>query len=318
MILRKTGSRICLTACAVVMVIVAGHAIWAEEQTAVKELTYTWRGYRIYYKTAGRSDSGGGTAPPPVVFLHGFGSSSFTWRHSLPVFADQHKVVAFDLLGFGKSDKPHIEYSPEIWVNLVNEYVRANDFSKVILIGNDLGGLVAAQFVLKFPDKVEKLVLVDSLGLSWRGSRMQRLFFTPVLGKAAFPLLFRRGYVQRTLENSIYADPKKVTDVIVEEYRRPFRSPGAGYVYRNVGKKMHQWQLGDRWKEIRAATLIVWGERDTLTPIEEAAELNSLIPNSNVVTVPGAGHYPQEESPAQFNKAIAEFLEDAGELSEGG
>ena len=294
--------------CAVLACLAGGMTSQAEELSPVKEFTYTWRGYKIYYKTAGLITDVEGQTAPPVIFLHGFGASSFAWRHNLPAVAEQHKVVALDLLGFGKSDKPGIDYSPEVWVNLVHDFGRANDVSRIILVGNDLGGLVAAQFALRFPERTEKLVLVDSLGVSCNLSRMQRLFFTPVVGRASFHLFFRKGYLGRALRSSVYGDPRHVTDDVVEGYYRPFRSPGATRSYRSVGKKIRQWQLGESLKEIDAPTLIVWGEEDRITPLDDAVELDSVIPNSTIVTIPGAGHCPQAESPAMFNSYLMRFL----------
>jgi len=295
--------------CALVVSLACSRGLQAEQMPDVKELTYNWRGYKIYYKTAGRVKQPGEETAAPLIFLHGFGASSFTWRHNLLPLAERHKVVALDLLGFGKSDKPRIEYTPEIWVNLVNEFIRANHFPKVTLIGNDLGGLVAARFALKFPDKTEKLVLVDSLGLSYSLSRTQRIVCIPVIGRASFRLFFRRGYVGRVLRKSIYAEPHKVTEDVIEGHYRPFLSPGAAYAYRNVAKNIRQWELGDRFKEIAVPTLIVWGEDDRIAPIEDAAELTNLIPARTIVTIPGAGHYPHEESPQQFNSTLARYLE---------
>lgn len=282
--------------------------VQAEQLPDVRELTYTWRGYQIYYRTAGGIERGDEASAPPVIFVHGFGASSFAWRHNLTVLAEQHKVVAPDLLGFGKSDKPRIEYSPEVWVNLVHEFARAQGYQKVTLVGNGLGGLLAAQFVLKFPDNVDKLVLVDALGLSYNLPRVQRLFTTPVIADPAFRLLFKPGNVARILRSRIYADGSKVTDEVVEGYYRPFLSPGAIDAYRYVGRRIFQWKLGERFKEIRVPTLIVWGEDDRITSIEDAVELNNLIPHSTIVAIPGTGHCPQEESPEQFNEILIRYL----------
>jgi len=296
-----------LSVCAV-LALLACQLSQAQELSQVKELTYNWRGYQVYYKTASPTTRAGGETAAPVIFLHGFGSSSFVWRENLAALAEQRKVVALDLLGFGKSDKPAIEYSPDVWVNLVHEFARANGFRKVALVGNDLGGLIAAEFALRFPDKTDKLVLVDSLGMSCNLSRTQRLFFKPVIGRASFRLFFRKGYVGRVLRNSVYGDPGLVTDEVIEGYHRPFRSPGAASAYRSVGRRMRQWRLGDRAKEIAVPTLIVWGEEDRVTPLTDAVELDSLIPNSTIVTVPGAGHYPQAEFPGQFNTYVLRYL----------
>jgi pimeloyl-ACP methyl ester carboxylesterase len=303
----KGSVKLRLVGCAVLAVL-ACRLIQAQELPQVKELTYNWRGYKIYYKTGGLTTRAEGKVAPPVIFLHGFGSSSFVWRQNLLPLAKEHKVVALDLLGFGKSDKPAIEYSPDVWVNLVHEFARANGFPKVVLVGSDLGGLVAAEFALRFPEKTEKLILVNSLGVSCNLSRTQRLFFKPVIGRASFRLFFRKGYVGRVLRNSIYGNPQLVTDEVIEGYRRPFRSPGAPSAYRSVGKRMRQWRLGDRAKEIAVSTLIMWGENDRVTPLDDAVELDNLIPNATIVTVPGAGHYPQEESPQQFNTYLSRYL----------
>jgi pimeloyl-ACP methyl ester carboxylesterase len=303
----KSSVKFRLVGCAV-LALLASRLIQAQELPQVKEITYNWRGYQVYYKTAGPTTRAEGETAAPVIFLHGFGSSSFVWRKNLAALAQARKVVALDLLGFGKSDKPAIEYSPDVWVNLVHEFARANGFPKVALVGSDLGGLIAAEFALRFPDKTEKLILVNSLGISCNLSRTQRLFFKPVIGRASFRLFFRAAYVGRVLRNSVYGDPQLVTDEVIQGYHRPFRSPGAASAYRNVGKRMRRWRLGARAKEITVPTLIVWGEDDRVTPLADAVELDSLIPNSTIATIPGAGHYPQAESPAPFNSYLSRYL----------
>jgi len=306
--LNRNRVNIVLLGCVVSAFLACGLILEAEELPEVKELTYTWREYRIYYKSAGEPKPVAEETAPPLIFVHGFGASSFAWRHNLPVLAEQHKVVALDLLGSGKSDKPRIDYSPDIWVNLINEFAQAHDYQKVTLIGNGLGGLIAARFALKFPDKVEKLVLVDPLGQSYNLPRVRRLLNARLVGGPAFRLLFRKSNVARILKGGIYSDPDKVTDEVAEGYYRPFLTPGAIDAYRSVGRQITQWKLGERFKEIDVPTLIVWGEDDMITPVEDAVELNKLIPNSTLVIVSGAGHCPHEESPAQFNDTLIRFL----------
>ncbi len=284
----------------------------AEQLPEVRELTYTWRGYKIHYRTAGDVQRGLDGDTSVIIFLHGFGASSFAWRHNLPVIAEQYKAVAPDLLGFGKSDKPQVEYSPDIWVNLVHEFARARDFSRVTLVGNGLGGLIAAEYVLKYPGEVDKLVLVNTLGLSYNLPRLQRFFTTPVIGEAAFRLLLRPANAARILRDAIYADPSKVTDDVVDGYYRPFLSPGAIDAYRYVGRRIFGWKLEERFKEINVPTLIVWGEDDRLTSIEDAVKLNNLIPNSTIVAIPGSGHCPHEETPEQFNEVLMRYLKRPG------
>jgi pimeloyl-ACP methyl ester carboxylesterase len=311
--LNRKRTNIVLLGCAVLALqILRAGAAQSDQPPEVKELTYTWREYRIYYKTAGEQKRIEDEATTPLIFLHGFGASSFTWRHNLPVLAVQQKVVAPDLLGSGKSDKPRIEYSPDIWVNLVNEFAQSQDYQKVTLIGNGLGGLIAAEFALKFPDKVDKLVLVDPLGRSYNLPRGRRLLNARLIGGPAFRLLFRKNNIARILKGGIYSDPGKVTDDVAEGYYRPFLSPGAIDAYRSIGRRIPQWKLEDRFKEIDVPTLIVWGEDDMITPVEDAVELNKQIPNSTLVTVPGTGHCPHEESPAQFNETLIRFLKRPG------
>jgi len=307
--LNTRRTNVVILACVVLALqIVRAAAAQSDQISEVKELTYTWREYRVYYKTAGEQERIEDDATTPLIFLHGFGASSFTWRHNLPVLAMQQKVVALDLLGSGKSDKPRIEYSPDIWVNLVNEFAQSQNYRQVTLIGNGLGGLVAAEFALKFPDKVDKLVLVDPLGWSYKLPRGRRLLNARLIGGPAFRLLCRKSNVARILKGGVYSDPDKVTDDVAEGYYRPFLSPGAIDAYRRIGRRLPKWKLGDRFKEIAVPALIVWGEDDIITPVADAVELNKLIPNSTLVTVPGAGHCPHEESPGQFNETLIRFL----------
>lgn len=212
---------------------------------------------------------------PPLVLVHGAGAvaGDIEWKDNLEPLAQNHRVYVPDLAGYGKSDKPRIDYTTSFFNAFFEDLLAKLKLGQASFIGHSLGGGITLDFTLKHPDRVAKLVLVDTAGLS------DELGF---LGKLLFPLFttlarIRGDYVFHSLMTG-----------------------------GNNGEPVENYM--DRLHEIKVPTLILWGGWDGYLPVSLAFEAHSRIENSRLYVFKRCWHAPQKERPEEFNRLVAEFL----------
>jgi pimeloyl-ACP methyl ester carboxylesterase len=259
-------------------------------------------GLRIRYLRTG--------AGPHLILLHGFGSSIYTWQDVIPDLSRDHDVVALDLPGFGASDQP-----PDLAFGRLPRSVLglmdALGIPRAILVGNSLGGATAVGVTLGHPERVEKLVLVDSAGYNLAAG--DRPFFVRLAGSPAGPLLerlpLRRFLVRRALRQ-VFHDEGLVSPERVEEYLAPIARPGALASLRSLNASGTDLaaSFADRIRDVSVPTLIVWGREDRWIPLEQGRRFEAAIRGSRLVVIPECGHMPQEERPAELLATVRPFL----------
>jgi len=265
-------------------------------------------GVRTRYVTAGEADE-------TIIFIHGFSSSLYSWRKCLEPISEKYRVYALDLKGFGYSDKPESEYTTDEYVDFVIAFMDALGIDKATLCGNSMGGGISWRTALKYPDRVDKLILVDSAGYP---SVRSGLPFIMKLGRlpgmdSFFSLFVTRGQIRSSLESAYYLD-EQVTERTVDAYYYPMRTEGAMYAVlaRIRAHESEEWH--GRIPEVKAPTLIVWGEEDTWISVEDARKFHRDLAGSRLVIFPECGHLPQEEMPERFAVAVLDFM--AGRVKE--
>jgi pimeloyl-ACP methyl ester carboxylesterase len=252
---------------------------------------------------------------PPLVFVHGLGGSWTNWLENICEFAADHRVVAFDLPGFGASESPREPVSIAGYARTLEQLFEALAIERAPVVGNSLGGLVSAEFTLTFPHRVERLCLVAAAGLS-----IARLPIEPAL-RALVPLervvsfygsmiaersapLARRARLRRLLLWHAFAHPERLPAPLAAEViagaGRPSLLPGL--------RAIAAWPHRDRLGEIACPTLIVWGGSDRLVPARDADEFERRIPGARKIVYPDTGHVPEIERPACFNEDLRAFL----------
>jgi len=258
-------------------------------------------GARVRYIDAGRG--------APVVFLHGLGASMYAWRKNLEtVAAAGFRVMAFDNRGFGLSDKPPVPYDNAAYARLAVALMDSLGLSDAVLVGHSMGGAIAAEVAIEYPQRVRGLVLVGSAGLGAREPLLFRVARWPLLGPAV--LAFRgRGLTARLLK-STYFDPGKVTEADVDQYHAPVALPDYGRGLRGALRQFRFDGLEGRLDRIAAPTLVLWGEEDRWAPLGLGRALAGGITRSAFVSVPHAGHSVQEEAPDEVNHLVIRFLKD--------
>jgi len=259
-------------------------------------------GVRLHYQ-----DKGTGT---PLVLIHGYPSSTYSWKEVFEPLAKNFHVIAVDLKGFGFSGKPDGDYSRRAQALLVAHLLDYLKIEKAWVCGNSMGGEVALNLALQNPERVAGLILIDSAGVNvpGTGSLAPRYLQLPVVGRVLTALaLTSDKLVRQGLEKSFY-DQTKVTNERVANYYRPLQTRGGQLAAVRTRTQANQFPIEQDLERIKAPTIIIWGAQDTLIPLEAGRKLNKLIKNSKLVTFDNCGHLPQEEMPAPVVSEITRFI----------
>ena len=263
-------------------------------------------GVRLHYQ-----DKGVG---PPVVLVHGFSSSTYSWKNVFEPLAKSYRVIAVDLKGFGFSGKPDGDYTRRAQAMLVAHLLDHLKIEKAWLVGNSMGGEVSLNFALQNPRRVAGLILIDSAGVSVPGSNSLAPGYAriPIVGHILIALaLTSDKLVRQGLEKSFY-DKAKVTDERVASYYRPLKTRGGQLAALRARTQWGLFPIEQELNKISVPTLILWGAEDALIPLAAGRKLNSLIKDSKLVIVERCGHVPQEELPEQVVEEMKKFIEESG------
>lgn len=288
--------------------------IWQPDR-AVSELEVRWApppstfveiaGLRVHLRDQGiRRDV------HPIVLLHGSGGSLHTWTGWAEGLARHHRVVTFDMPGFGLTGpRPDADYSVEAYVAFLTHLLDDLGIERAILVGRAIGGETAWRFALSHPARVEKLVLVASGGYRVE-SRSEPVAFriarSPMLSWLSQRIL-PRSVVARSLRQ-LYGRPETVGDALVDRYFELSLRAGNRRAITEQRAQLRPGNMAHRILEVRVPTLILWGERDALFPVHMAERFHRDIQGSQLVTFPGLGHLLQEEDPAATLPVVERFV----------
>ena len=258
-------------------------------------------GVRLRYVRAGTG--------PAVVLLHGFASSIVTWRDVMPALARDHDVIAVDLPGFGGSEIRE-GLPPSAYPGLVVGLMDGLGLARASLVGNSLGGGVAVVVAAAHPDRVDRLVLIDSVGFNLapadRPFLLRATGWKPV-ARLLEALPIRRAMITLALRQ-VFHDDRLVTTERVDEYVAPLLRPGAVAAAQALLASGDDLGLPGLVARVRVPTLVLWGREDTWVPVAQADRFVAAIPGSRKVVIEGCGHLPQEERPAEVASLVEEFL----------
>jgi triacylglycerol lipase len=235
----------------------------------------------------------------PLVLIHGIGSDADEWAFCLQPLSAAHRVLALDLLGFGRSDKPMIEYSVEGFVEVVERFLHILGIERASFVGSSLGGWIAAAFALHLPQNVDKLVLIDAAGL-----------FADVSELPVDLRVSTRRHLRDVFQRVFY-DKRLASDELVELAYRQHLERGDGYSIDNVLRNLQtgRERLDDRLADLKTPTLIIWGEQDAMIPAATARSFHRLIDGSRLEIIPECGHLPALEKPAELVRHVLGFLD---------
>ncbi|WP_245788939.1 alpha/beta fold hydrolase [Spirulina major] len=280
---------------------------------------WTWRDYQIYAVKAGDNPD-----RPPLLLVHGFGASTDHWRHNIAELQADFEVWAIDLLGFGRSQKPAIEYSGDLWRDQLHDFITDVIGRPVVLAGNSLGGYSALCVAAQRPESARGLILLNCAGPftappdtpqpSAIQTAISKITKTVLLQSFAsfflFQYLRRRRIIRKTLEK-VYLDQTAVTDQLVEDIYRPSCDRGALDVFRSVFKSPQGEKNDLLLSQMHCPLLMLWGEGDPWMRVSERSpKFRAAYANPDHYTEHylNAGHCPHDEAPHQVNPLIRDWV----------
>jgi len=266
-------------------------------------------GARVHYQEFGDVTN------PTLVMIHGYTASLYVWKTVAPMLADAgFHIVALDLLGFGYSDKPSwFDYAITSQARMVARFMNRLGIGRATIVGSSYGGAVAATLVLDYPERVEKLVLVDTVcNDNLRNHPILKLASIPGLGEAITPFLVDSRAFQRYRMRGTLAKPNHdlITDDRVESILRPLSAADAHHSLLATSRAWSANRIEQDAHLIDQPTLIIWGEDDKVIPVDDGYTLHRSMLNSRFVILKACGHVPQEEKSETFAELVGEFCHD--------
>lgn len=244
-----------------------------------------------YLESAGRGDA--------LLLVHGLGASAERWNFVAPMLERRYRLIVPDLVGYGRSDKPAVDYTPGFFVSFVESLLGLLGIERAHLIGSSMGGQVAALFASENAGRVGHLVLVSPSGMM-RDT-------TPALNRYIMAAL----YPSRDRARESFAEMSASTEAspgIVDSFIERMNEPNAKMAFMSSLLGIKHSDLGGRLGGIAAPTLLVWGSDDPVIPIGHAKQFFSAIPRCRFYRMERSGHTPFVDSPEKFARAVLDFL----------
>ncbi|MEH2241747.1 alpha/beta fold hydrolase [Nostoc sp.] len=305
-------------------------ATTAPSTTPIPGKYWQWRGHNVYYVRAGEKQS----QRPPLLLVHGFGASTDHWRKNITGLCQNFEVFAIDLLGFGRSAKPNLQYSSDLWRDQLHDFISEVIGQKAVLAGNSLGGYACLCVAAQRPDSAAGLVLLNSAGpfsesqptsepealqseiqppkqpatlQKFLGDGTKWIFQQPLAQSLLFQYVRQPWVIRQTLEK-VYLDKSAITDQLVEEISRPASDPGAMEVFVSVFSTPQGEKVDVLLKQLTCPLLMLWGEADPwMNARERSPKFRQYYPKltEHFLT---AGHCPHDEVPDRVNQLLGDWV----------
>jgi len=267
-----------------------------------QETAVTWKSVEIYGQKIQYQEAGSGE---PVILLHGLGGDSTNWAMTIPALAPHYHIYAPDQIGFGRSEKPGMNYRVATLVEFLDQFYQKLGISRATLVGNSLGGWTAASFTLIHPEKVNKLVLVDAAGYSsqrWRGPEFNSFLYSALNPSTTADL-------KRLFEAVFYSKAMHSQEFIAIAFTQKLKRGDSQTINAFIDSFLRGEDfIDEKVKSIKAPTLVVWGQNDGLTPLAVGEAFAQDIAGAQKVVIDKCGHVPQMEKPSEFNATLLKFL----------
>ncbi len=249
---------------------------------------------KIRYLESGNSDN-------TLVLVHGLGASANRWEFVIPHFEKNYRVIVPDLIGFGYSDKPLVDYTTDFFSEFLKKFLEKLNIKNPVLIGSSLGGQIIAEYTLNNNNAVKKLVLISPSGVMKHS--------TPALDAYVMAALYPNQEAAKNAFEMMSGSSKNIDPKIVEGFVKRMRLPNAKMAFMStlLGLKNSQ-ILTEKLSSITVPTMVVWGELDPVIPVKYADSIVSTIKDCRFYRMDGCGHTPCVEVPETFVKIVMEFL----------
>lgn len=243
-----------------------------------------------------------GSDKQPVILLHGLGGCSDKWTSVIDKLSVLYRVVAPDIIGYGQSDKPVVNYTPGYMVSFVKKFIIATDLKMPHIVGASLGGQVAIQFAAKYARYMSKLVLVSPAGMMGQS--------TPALDQYIMAALYpRESSISHALQ-LMGGGKEPPSKALVHLFMTNMKRPNAKMAFMSSllcfknSNTVHT-----HLKNVVAPTLLVWGDDDSIIPISYASKFTSTLQNCTFTAIPDCGHTPYVQYPELFSKILSDFFD---------
>jgi pimeloyl-ACP methyl ester carboxylesterase len=271
---------------------------------------WTWRSHEIFATEAGEG--------PLVLLVHGIyaGASSYEFRHLFPLLARHNRVVAFDLLGCGLSDKPKLPYSAELFVEQIVDALDVFGVGPATVVASSLAAAFAIRAATRAEDRIARLATICPAGLAGTLDRespgvspLTALIRAPLVGEAFFNALGSKASIRWFLRNQAYADPASATPEVIDHYYAVNHQLGARYVPAAFVGGGLNCDVARDLPFLEMPLLVMWGEKaPSISPRSQADEFVRLARDARLVTFAHSGLLPHEEEPAEVAEALERFL----------
>lgn len=256
-----------------------------------------------------------------LLLLHGGSSDSawLSWKHTLPAIGSIARVIAPDLPGFGRSEKPDCDYSLDFYKEFVEELVRENDLVEPVVVGFSMGGWIALELVLEKRLHAGSLVLVDSAGyrpwipFSWLARSLlpfPRFYFYLRSQVSRHPFLVSQFLRYIVASDALNRDPSLLPEIAEEMGRQDAGKAWVSFLQQELEQTEFRHSCGARLHDLKLPVLLIHGRNDRLVPVEWAEEAHRKIPDSRLQIFEDCGHWPSREWPDMFNSVLKDFLKE--------
>jgi pimeloyl-ACP methyl ester carboxylesterase len=266
------------------------------------------RGMNIHYRDQGQG--------PAIVLLHGMLASLHTWDGWVDKLTKNYRVVRIDMPGFGLTGPApeNFDYEVDTVIALLDEIFTELKLTKFTLAGNSLGGYNSWNYAIKYPNKIEKLILIDPAGYPQKVPGPITLLTAPILGSIS--AVFTPKFIFTYFIKQVYGDPKRISQETSDRYyevnMREGNRGASKKILTVMNKRAKEQNLGDgiaTLNKLQIPTMVMWGELDTWVPISLMERWKKDLPNARFVIFNGASHVPMEEIPEQTVTEAITFME---------
>lgn len=251
-----------------------------------------------------------------ALLIHGWSSSWYAISPLLPIVNQRYRCLAVDLPGFGASPPLKERATIEGYVELLATLIREISKKPVVLLGHSMGGMISVSLTLRYPELVERLVLLCPT-ISGKLSMFINMFMSPFVFMERFAPTRKLVEVlepqmvsmtDRLLRPALFADRSGITRQEYERIRADARRPGQGRVRAECFRAMRENDLRDKLGKIHTPALIIWGMEDNTVPLRDASVVAQEWPDADLRVIPNAGHWPQFETPEITERYVRAFL----------
>jgi len=265
-------------------------------------------GSAINYVDVGPTEDAAGA---PIVFVHGLGGCWPNWLENIPHFARGHRVIALDLPGFGHSPLPSWDVSIESYGRILLAFCRQLGLGGAVLVGNSMGGFIAAEAMIQGAEAFAKLVLVSAAGISHSQMRSGPALTAARMTAVASPALLRleqqalrRPGLRLRVFGGVFHNPLQLRTELLWEFAHGAGTEG----FLRAVRGLVGYDFLDRLEAVETPAVIVWGRNDRIVPPADSAGYGDRLHNSHTVIYDRCGHCPMAERPVRFNRELEEFL----------